>query len=175
LREAILEQTGLDYEQFPEQEDLYREVTKLGVDVTPDTVWPKLVDETLKTFVIPKLIQPTFLYDYPWKLSPLAKKKPGVSGTVERFQPFIAGLECGNAFSELNDPVDQRERFLDQKRNQDAGDDEAMQMDDDFINALMYGMPPTGGLGVGIDRFCMMLLDQPNIRDVILFPQMRKL
>ncbi|WP_342396330.1 lysine--tRNA ligase [Candidatus Chlorohelix sp.] len=175
LRQAIIDYTGLDYEQYPEQEDLYREVKKLGVDVAPDTVWPKLVDETLKTFVIPKLIQPTFLYDYPEKLSPLAKKKPGVAGTVERFQPFIAGLECGNAFTELNDPVDQRERFLDQKRNQDAGDDEAMQMDLDFINALMYGMPPTGGLGVGIDRLCMLLLDQASIRDVILFPQMRNL
>jgi lysyl-tRNA synthetase class 2 len=175
LKDAILEYCGLDYDQFPEQADLYREVTKLGVVAPPDTVWPKLVDETLKTFVIPKLIQPTFLYDYPEKLSPLAKKKPGVAGTVERFQPFIAGLECGNAFSELNDPIDQRDRFVDQKRNQDAGDDEAMQMDDDFINALMYGMPPTGGLGIGIDRFCMMLLDQPSIRDVILFPQMRNL
>jgi len=175
LRDAIIAECGLDYEQFPEQADLYREVQKLGVEVSPDTVWPKLVDEALKTFVIPKLIQPTFLYDYPEKLSPLAKKKPGQAGTVERFQPFIAGLECGNAFSELNDPLDQRERFLDQRRNEEAGDDEAMQMDNDFINALMYGMPPTGGLGVGIDRFCMMLLDQASIRDVILFPQMRNL
>ncbi|MEI6044797.1 MAG: lysine--tRNA ligase [Chloroflexota bacterium] len=175
LRDALLEYAELDYEAFPEQADLYREVTARGVEVAPDTVWPKLVDEAMKVFVVPKLIQPTFLYDYPQKLSPLAKRKPGQAETAERFQPFIAGLECGNAFSELNDPMDQRERFLDQGRNQEAGDDEAMQMDDDFINALMYGMPPTGGLGIGIDRLTMMLLDQPAIRDVILFPQMRNI
>jgi lysyl-tRNA synthetase class 2 len=175
LREAIIEYTGLDYEQFPEQADLYREVAKLGIEVAPNTVWPKLVDEVLKTLVRPKLIQPVFLYDYPQKLSPLAKKKPGEAGVVERFQPYIGGIESGNAFSELNDPLDQRERFLEQRKDEEAGDDEAMQMDDDFITALMYGMPPTGGVGIGIDRLCMLLLDQPNIRDVILFPAMRKL
>ena len=177
LRDAILERTGLDYDAFPEQADLYREMSKLGLKEMPppDTVWPKLVDELMKATVLPTLIQPTFLYDYPQKLSPLAKRKPGQPNTVERFQPFIAGLECGNAFSELNDPLDQYERFREQGRNQEAGDDEAMQMDRDFINALMYGMPPTGGLGIGVDRLVMLLLDQPNIRDVILFPQMRNL
>ncbi len=175
LRDALIEFSDLDYEAFPEQADLHRELTRRGIEVSPDTVWPKLVDEALKNIVVPKMIQPTFLYDYPQKLSPLAKRKPGEPQTVERFQPFIAGLECGNAFSELNDPMDQRERFLEQGRNQEAGDDEAMQMDDDFINALMYGMPPTGGLGIGIDRLTMMLLDQTAIRDVILFPQMRNI
>jgi lysyl-tRNA synthetase class 2 len=175
LRDAILENSGIDYEQYPEQADLYRVAKQAGVDIPPDTVWPKIVDELLKTFVVPKLIQPTFLYDYPQPLSPLAKRKPGDPRTVERFQPFIAGLECGNAFSELNDPMDQRQRFIEQRRDQEAGDEEAMQMDDDFINALMYGMPPTGGLGIGIDRLAMMMLDQTSIRDVIFFPQMRNI
>lgn len=175
LRDAIKERAGIDYEQYPDQEDLLREIQKLGIHVDPHTVWPKLVDELLKATVVPTLIQPTFLYDYPQKLSPLAKRKPGEPNTVERFQPFIAGLECGNAFSELNDPLDQYERFREQRQNEEAGDDEAMQMDFDFINALMYGMPPTGGLGIGIDRLTMMMLDQANIRDVILFPAMRNL
>lgn len=175
LRDAIKERCGLDYEQFPEQEDLYNEMKRIGIHAEAGTVWPKLVDELLKQTVIPTLIQPTFLYDYPQPLSPLAKRKPGDPRTAERFQPFIAGLECGNAFSELNDPMDQLQRFVEQRKNQEAGDDEAMQMDFDFINALMYGMPPTGGLGVGIDRLCMMFLDQQNIRDVILFPALRNL
>lgn len=175
LRDAIKERCGIDYEAFPEQADLYREMTKLGIQVEPDTVWPRLVDELLKATVQPTLIQPTFLYDYPQKLSPLAKRKPGDPNTVERFQPYVATLECGNAFSELNDPMDQRERFLEQAKDRAAGDEEAMQMDHDFINALMYGMPPTGGMGIGIDRLCMLLLDQANIRDVILFPAMRNL
>jgi lysyl-tRNA synthetase class 2 len=175
LRDALIEYAGLDYEAFPEQADLYEELRKRNVEVAPDTVWPKLVDEALKNLIRPHLIQPTFLYNYPQRLSPLAKRMPGNPDTVERFQPYIAGIEAGNAFSELNDPMDQRERFLDQAKNRAAGDDEAMQMDDDFINALMYGMPPTGGLGIGIDRLCMLLLDQTSIRDVILFPQMRNI
>lgn len=173
LRDALIEFADLDYEAFPEQQALYEELRKRNVEVAPDTVWPKLVDEALKTLVKPKLIQPTFLYDYPQKLSPLAKRKPGDPNTVERFQAYLAGIESSNAFSELNDPMDQRERFLEQARNRAAGDDEAMQMDDDFINALMTGMPPTGGIGIGIDRLCMILLDQYAIRDVILFPQLR--
>ncbi len=175
LRDAIRQYSGIDYEAFPEQADLYAEMKKLNIAAPPDTVWPRLVDELLKATVVPNLIQPTFLYDYPQKLSPLAKRKPGEPNTVERFQPYIAALECGNAFSELNDPMDQRQRFLEQAIDKAAGDEEAMQMDTDFINALMYGMPPTGGMGIGIDRLCMLLLDQSTIRDVVLFPAMRNL
>ena len=107
-------------------------------------------------------------------LSPLAKKRPDLPALVERFEPIIAGMELGNAFAELNDPLDQEQRFLEQGRAAAAGDDEAQQMDVDYINALMYGMPPTGGLGVGIDRMVMLFTDQPTIREVILFPHLRQ-
>jgi lysyl-tRNA synthetase, class II len=175
LRDAIAERSGINYDEFPTQEALYDEIARRGYKVEPDTVWPKLVDELLKQTVLPTLIQPTFLYDYPQPLSPLAKRKPEDPKTVERFQLVVGGIETTNAFSELNDPMDQLQRFVEQRKNEEAGDDEAMQMDFDFINALMYGMPPTGGIGIGIDRLCMLMLDQANIRDVILFPAMRNL
>jgi lysyl-tRNA synthetase class 2 len=115
-----------------------------------------------------------FLYDYPRDLSPLAKAKPGTVDTAERFQAFAGGLELGNAFSELNDPVDQRARFEDQARQRAQGDEEAQRLDEDYIEALEVGMPPTGGFGGGIDRLVMLLSDQENIREVILFPTMRE-
>ena len=152
---------------------MYRRAKDVGADVEPTTVWPRIVDELMKTFVRPKLIQPTFLIDYPVELSPLAKRSPDDPRLVERFQPFIAGLEMGNAYTELNDPMDQLQRFLEQARDRAAGDAEAMMVDDDYVNALMYGMPPTGGFGLGIDRLAMLLTDQQNIREVILFPHLR--
>jgi lysyl-tRNA synthetase class 2 len=173
LRDALIDATGIDFLEVTDQGELYRQAREVGADVEPTTVWPRIVDELLKTFVRPKLVQPTFLIDYPVELSPLAKRSPENPRLVERFQPFIAGLEMGNAYTELNDPMDQLQRFIDQARDREAGDVEAMMIDEDYVNALMYGMPPTGGFGLGIDRLTMLLTDQQNIREVILFPHLR--
>ncbi len=173
LRQAILDETGIDFLKVTEQTELYERARAVGAKIEPGTVWPRIVDELLKTFVQPKLIQPTFLVDYPVQLSPLAKQSPENPAIVERFQAYIAGMEVGNAFSELNNPMEQLNRFLIQARDRAAGDEEAMVIDEDFIRALMYGMPPTGGLGVGIDRLTMLFTNQQNIREVILFPHLR--
>ena len=173
LRQAIIEEAGINFRDYPDAPSLYQAIKAIGGQVEPKATWGKLVDSLLSNYVEPKLIQPTFLIDYPIEISPLAKKKPGQPDTVERFEGFIAGMEICNAFSELNDPLDQRERFLAQGRDFSAGDAEAHQMDEDFIRALTYGMPPTGGFGMGIDRLVMLLTGQPSIRDVILFPHLR--
>lgn len=175
LRDAIREGCGVDYVAYPDQPSLLAAARAAGADIASDTVWPRIVDELLKQFVRPNLIQPAILIDYPVALSPLAKRKPCDPTHAERFQPYIAGGEIGNAFTELNDPLDQLARFQEQQRDRAAGDEEAMPIDTDYVNALMYGMPPTGGVGIGIDRFVMLLTDQPNIRDVMLFPTMRNL
>ena len=143
------------------------------IDVENRDTFATLVDKALKHVVWPALIQPTFAIDYPLELSPLAKSSPDDPLLVERFQPIIAGKEMGNAFSELNDPADQRRRFEEQARNKEAGDEEAHVLDEDFLRALEYGMPPAGGLGIGIDRLAILLLGVESIRDVILFPQLR--
>ncbi len=147
---------------------------EIGVEVDPQKNWAKLVDELLSTFVEPKLIQPTFLLDYPVSMSPLAKTKPGQERVVERFQAFAAGMELANAYTELNDPIEQRERFEEQLKERQGEDKEKWTVDEDFLLALEYGMPPTGGLGVGIDRLVMLLTNQQSIREVILFPQLRE-
>jgi lysyl-tRNA synthetase, class II len=177
LREAILEHTGIDYEQYPERDQLATVMRERGYEVDPRLGRGKLIDE-LKDSIIrgpdARIKGPIFLYDYPREISPLAKAKPGEPGIVERFQAFAGGLELGNAFTELNDPLDQRARFEDQARLRARGDDEAQVLDEDYIEALEMGMPPTGGWGGGIDRLTMLLTDQSTIRETILFPTMRE-
>ncbi len=147
---------------------------KLGANLKGGEPLGKLLNEIFEALVEPKLIQPTFITDYPTDISPLSKRREDDPDHVERFELFVAGRELANAFSELNDPLDQKERFLKQVSEREAGDEEAHQMDEDFIRALEYGMPPAAGEGIGIDRLVMLLTGSSSIRDVILFPQMKK-
>jgi lysyl-tRNA synthetase class 2 len=154
-------------------EQLRTRVKKLHVPDTEKMGRGKLLDELFGAYVEPEIWDPVFIIDYPRELSPLAKPKRGNPALVERFELMIAGREIANCFSELNDPIDQRERFLAQVRLGEAGDEEAQTYDQDYVRALEYGMPPTGGVGIGIDRLIMLLTNQSSIRDVILFPTMR--
>jgi lysyl-tRNA synthetase, class II len=173
MRQAIIQYAGLDIDQYPDTESLKNEMTNRKIQFDPDRERGKLIDELVSTYVDPQLIQPAFLYDYPIEMSPLAKKKPGSDNIVERFEAYCGGMEIANAFTELNDPIDQRQRFLKQMEEREKGDDEAQKMDEDFIVAMEHGMPPTGGLGIGIDRLVMLLTNQTSIREVILFPAQR--
>ena len=170
--DAIKEETGVDVEELG-CEQLKAMVLNAGVELEGTESRGHLITALFDKLVEPNLVQPTFIYDYPVETSPLAKKKRGNDNVVERFEPFIGRMEMGNAFSELNDPIDQRKRFIEQAKKWEAGEQEAFMMDEDYLRALEYGMPPTGGLGIGIDRLTMLLTDQRSIRDVILFPQMR--
>jgi lysyl-tRNA synthetase, class II len=174
MRDAILEHSGIDIDVHTDYDSLWQAARAKGVSLTKQPNWGHLVEKLFGEVAEPHLIQPTFVIDFPTEVSPLAKKKPGDEDVVERFEHYIGGLECGNAFTELNDPLDQRERFEQQMRAaSQQGDDEAHPMDEDFLVALEHGMPPTGGLGFGIDRMVMLLTDQSSIREVILFPQLR--
>lgn len=170
--DAVSETLGIDVRNTS-NEELFKIASKHDPELPKAILRGKLIDFLFEEFVEPNLIQPTFIMNHPTEISPLAKKKTDDESVVERFEIFVNKMELGNAFSELNDPIDQRERFMDQARQREAGDDEAHVMDEDFIRALEYGMPPTGGLGIGVDRLIMILTDMPSLRDVIFFPQMR--
>ncbi|NDJ35919.1 MAG: lysine--tRNA ligase [Chloroflexi bacterium] len=174
LRDAIREQSGIDYVDYPDAESLAAVMKEKGVHVTEGATWGRLVDTLLGEFVEPGLIQPTFLLDYPRDISPLAKRKPDDPSHVERFELFIGGLEVGNAFTELNDPIDQEDRFRQIRELYAEGSDEYNPIDEDYLNAMRYGMPPNGGFGMGIDRFVMLLTGRDNIREVLLFPALRE-
>ncbi len=178
LRDAVKKYSGIDFVTYPTADGLRErmrpKMKELGLEVDPHKNWAKLVDELISTFVEPQLVQPTFLKDYPVSMSPLARNKPGEERVVERFEAFAGGMEIANAFTELNDPQEQRERFVQQQRERQGTDEEAWTIDEDYLLALEYGMPPTGGLGVGIDRLVMLLTDRQSIREVILFPQLRE-
>ncbi len=173
LREAIQKYCSIDFEQYPDTDSLRTEMLRLKMETDPQKDRGRLIDDLLSTFVEPNLIQPTFLLDYPVEMSPLAKKKPKNKRLVERFEAFAGGMEIANAFTELNDPIEQRERFEEQLKERQGTDEERWVIDEDFLVALEYGMPPTGGLGLGIDRLVMLLTNQQSIREVILFPQLR--
>jgi lysyl-tRNA synthetase class 2 len=174
MRQAVIQYAGLDIEQFPDTESLKTEMVNRKMQFDANRERGKLIDEIVSTYVDPQLVQPTFLYDYPIEMSPLAKKKPGSDHIVERFEAYCGGMEIANAFTELNDPIDQRQRFMKQMEEREKGDDEAQKMDEDFVLAMEHGMPPTGGLGIGIDRLVMLLTNQTSIREVILFPAQRE-
>jgi lysyl-tRNA synthetase, class II len=173
LRDAIIEGAGIDPMADRDADRLIRHMQERGVDTSADHTWAQAVDHLLSHFVEPHIKEPTFLVDYPVELSPFAKRSPENPDVVERYEAFYNGMEIGNGYSELNDPIDQRARFEASVRDIEAGDEEAQPMDEDFLLALEYGMPPTAGFGVGIDRLMMALIGKRSIREVILFPALR--
>ncbi len=174
MRDAILDKSGIDYMQYPTQEALHKALDDAGIEHNPHANWGKLVEHLLGTYVEPELIQPTFILDYPRDISPFAKGVPGDPVHVERFEFYVGGMELGNAFTELNDPLDQEQRFLDVARLYSDQEDDAAPLDEDYLRAMRYGMPPTGGVGVGIDRLVMLMTDRDTIREVLLFPHLRE-
>ena len=174
LREELERRSGVNIDDYPDDASLTKRAAQLGLQIGPRESRGRLIDKMLSTFVEPHLIQPTFMLDYPEDMSPLAKSKPGCPGYVERFEAFAAGMEIANSYTELNDPAVQRQRFEAQEEIRKLyQDDEVDRKDEDFLLALEYGMPPTGGLGMGIDRLVMLLTGQSSIRDILFFPQMR--
>ena len=176
LRETIKKYSGIDFIENPDIESLGNEMKNLGIDVEKQISWGGMMDKLISNKVEPNLTQPCFLVDYPISMSPLAKKKSSDPRLVERFEGFVAGMEICNSFTELNDPIDQRERFeLQEALRNKFSKEEMDRLDEDFLTAIEYGMPPTGGIGIGLDRITMLLCNQKSIREVILFPHLRNL
>lgn len=173
MRDIVKEYSGIDYMEYPTAELLEAEIRARGLHVKPGLPWGKLIEHLFSEYAEEKLIAPTIVHDYPRDVSPFAKRVDGDDLHVERFEFFIGGMELGNAFTELNDPLDQEQRFLEMERTFRAGDDDETPLDEDYLRAMRYGMPPNGGFGMGLDRLAMVLLDQPSIRDVLFFPHMR--
>jgi lysyl-tRNA synthetase class 2 len=173
LRDGILDTSGIDIDAHTDDESLAEAMEAKGIKLKPGTSRGKLIDSLLNDYLEPTLIQPTFLYNYPRDISPLAKSMPGNPQVVERFEGYVCGMELCNAFTELNDPLDQEQRFLEMGRDYEKDDEERHPMDDDYLRAMSYGMPPCGGFGMGVDRLAMLLTNRQSIREVILFPHLR--
>lgn len=174
VREAIRREAEIDYMEHPDAASLEKAIRDLGEEIAPGQTWGKLIEHLLGKYVEPKLIQPTFIIDYPRDISPFAKRVTYDDVHVERFEFYMAGMEMGNAFTELNDPRDQEQRFLDMARLFRAGDDDETPLDEDYLRAMRYGMPPNGGFGMGVDRLVMIMTNQRSIRDVLLYPHLKE-
>jgi lysyl-tRNA synthetase class 2 len=176
MRQGIIDTSGIDIAEYPTAEALFRAIRAKfpNKEIDPHATRGKLIDFLVSEFLEPALVQPTFLYNYPRDISPLAKSIPDDSLTVERFEGYVSGFELCNAFTELNDPLDQEQRFIEMRRDYDSDDEERHPMDEDYLRAMRYGMPPNGGFGMGVDRLTMVFTDKHSIREVLLFPAFRK-
>ncbi len=174
MRDAIKQFVEIDYMDFPDAKSLAAAIRAVGGHAPEGASWGKLVDGLLGDYVEPNLIQPTFITEYPRDISPLAKAIPDDPNHVERFEYFIGGMEMGNAFTELNDPLEQRKRFEELQELYSGDDEELNPIDEDYLRAMAYGMPPNGGFGTGVDRLAMLLTDKHSIREVLLYPHLRE-